>query len=192
MKLHIYQDNDPINPRTEFDHVGRMACKHSRYDLGDEKIGDPIEWLEDKLNRKRMGIYTNERLAELEGMFFEKFIAKRLYLYDHSGITIATTPFHCRWDSGQVGYIYMTKKTAISNWGRKYEAGVYACFEAEVEEYDKYLRGEVYGFELEDDEGNFVDSCWGFWGDNWEENGIKDHLPEEVWPQLDDIEIEYR
>ncbi len=41
-----------------------------------------------------------------------------LYLYDHSGISISTGSFvgrahHAEWDSGQVGYIYLDKKTAM-------------------------------------------------------------------------------
>lgn len=43
-----------------------------------------------------------------------------LYLYDHSGISMSTGSFvgraqHAEWDSGQVGYIYMDKKTAMEN-----------------------------------------------------------------------------
>lgn len=33
-----------------------------------------------------------------------------LHLYDHSGITMSTGGFSCPWDSGQVGYIYVTPK----------------------------------------------------------------------------------
>lgn len=41
-----------------------------------------------------------------------------LFLYDHSGLAMSTGSFvgrahHAEWDSGQVGYIYMTKDTAM-------------------------------------------------------------------------------
>ncbi len=41
-----------------------------------------------------------------------------LYLYDHSGLAMSTGSFigrahHAEWDSGQVGYVYMTKETAM-------------------------------------------------------------------------------
>jgi len=32
------------------------------------------------------------------------------------------------------------------------------------EEYDQYLRCEVYGYIIEDEDGNHVDSCWGYYG----------------------------
>lgn len=41
-----------------------------------------------------------------------------LFLYDHSGVSMSTGSFvgrvpHAEWDSGQVGYIYMSKETAL-------------------------------------------------------------------------------
>lgn len=50
---------------------------------------------------------------------------------------------------------------------------------SDVELYDLYLRGEVYGFKLyeydaEEDDWNLneIDSCWGFYGEDVLENGI--------------------
>ena len=34
----------------------------------------------------------------------------------------------------------------------------------EVAEYDQYLTGQVYGYVIEDEDGDHVDSCWGFIG----------------------------
>ena len=64
----------------------------------------------------------------------------------------------------------------------------------EVEVYDQYLRGDVYGFKLtktvveqeicphcgevirEYEDEKEVDSCWGHYGDCLEENGILDNI----------------
>ncbi len=47
----------------------------------------------------------------------DKHVILPLYLYDHGGITMSTGPFSCRWDSGQVGWIYAEKKKFIEETG---------------------------------------------------------------------------
>ena len=39
-----------------------------------------------------------------------------------------------------------------------------ALLRAEVETYDQYLTGDVYGYVVENTEGNNVDSCWSCFG----------------------------
>jgi len=52
----------------------------------------------------------------------------------------------------------------------------------EVEVYDQYLRGDIYGFcvykkcKCCGQKDELIDSCSGFFGDDFEENGIKDAL----------------
>ena len=143
--LKIYIDEFPESPR-EWDNLGIIAYKHSKYNLGEEEINEPIEWLEEKLNLKNKNIYSNERLKELEDLFFKKFIALPLYLYDHSGITIQTSPFNCPWDSGKVGYIYTTKEQ-IKEEGLTKEKAL-NILENEIKYFDYYLVGEVYSYQI--------------------------------------------
>lgn len=192
----IVQDQNSFNPRDDQENLGTIAYKHSKYVLGDEVIDDPIDWLEDKLSVNHLGRYTNERLQELEELFFRKYVGQRLYIYDHSGITISTKPFDCRFDSGQFGYIYTTKEKirnllGVKNVTQKIRKRVHKFLEAEVDEFDTYLRGDVYGFEIRDENNELIDSCYGFYGVNWEENGLKDYLPEHLHPQLENAEISY-
>ncbi len=194
-KLRIVHDPNPKNPRNVYA-LGRIAYKHSKYELGEELIDDPIDWLEDKLGLQRRGLYNNERLRELENLFFRKYIGLRLYLYDHSGISISTEPFQCGFDSGQVGYIYIDKKTLREDWNiknitQKYMNQAKNIFKNEIKLFDQYLKGDIYGFIIEDEDGNHIDSSYGFLGTDWENNCIKDFIPEELHPQLKTIEIEY-
>ena len=114
-----------FNPR-EDDNLGTMICFHNRYSLGDKhemKIEDAI-----KLERS------------------DDVVSLELYLYDHSGITIATTSFSCPWDSGKVGFIYVTKERIRQEYGGKRVGKgtvklVREVLEAEVREYDKYITG---------------------------------------------------
>jgi hypothetical protein len=57
-----------------------------------------------------------------------------------------------------------------------------AVLRSEVALMDLYVTGQVYGFEIIDDDGEVADSCWGFYstdsGRDWETNGMM----AEHWP----------
>jgi len=194
-RLRIFADNLPENPRS-WDNLGTIAYNHKKYLLGDEEMGDPIDWLESMLGLEPRGIYTQDRMEYLQERFMRKFVALPLYLYDHSGITIQTTPFSCRWDSGQVGYIYVSKDKVREEFGwnlitNKRRERIEDYLRGEIKTFDQYIRGDVYYFNVEGNDGDTHDSCGGFFGTDWETNGIKEHIDEELWPQLDEVEIEY-
>jgi hypothetical protein len=99
-----------------------------------------------------------------------------------------TTGFTCRWDSGQVGYIYIDKEKALKEYGgkifsRQLKKRLTSYLEGEVEVYDQYLTGDVYGFQLLDPEGEEVDSTWGFFGSDPKENGMMDDIEGEIVQQ---------
>lgn len=56
-------------------------------------------------------------IPELIGLCEDKVAILPLYLYDHSGLTMSTSDFGDRWDSGCVGFIYMDKATAMKEIG---------------------------------------------------------------------------
>jgi hypothetical protein len=105
-----------------------------------------------------------------------------IYAYIHSGMTISTTPFSCRWDSGQLGFAIITKKDLRNNYNikrctKKYkEYGIDIHIKNEVETLDQYVRGDVYSFEVKDKDENVIDSCSGFYGSDILTNGILDHI----------------
>lgn len=178
--LKIYYDSNAENPR-EFAEYDSVIAYKSQYTLGEEIIPEPIDWLEEKLNVPKKYEYSNARLAELEEIFFDRFIAKCIYLYEHSGFAVSTSPFSNKWDSGQVGYIYISKEKVRANYGakkvgKKLKQLVLDRLEAEVEELNHYVSGDVFGFKILDSEDSVVDSCWGFYGDNFLENGMLDNI----------------
>lgn len=196
--------NSHDDPRTAWDNLGTMAYKHRNYTLGDERISDAIDWLEGELNISPKGIYSNDRLSELEDKFFDKYIGHKLYLYDHSGITISTSPFSCPWDSGQVGYIYVSKEKVREEYGikrvtNKWKDKILSHLDNEVEEFDTYLRGDVFAFEIVNENDEMIESCGGFYGDDFTKNGMADHIDfsslglsnyDELIEMLKDIEVE--
>ena len=204
MKVEIYQ-SEVGSPRAD-DNLGTIYYKHRSYDLGEKVIsGDVIEWLEDELGIARAYVYSNDRVRELSERYCEKYIALPLYLYDHSGVSLSTSPFSCSWDSGQVGFI-RAEKSRINEWvGGKYvtkkkRERALEILESEIETFNQYLSGDVYGFRILDDEGDVIDSCGGYYGTDFEENGILDEVfdqwegtetREQVLEIINNTEIEY-
>lgn len=44
--LQVMYDDDPLNPRTEYDNFGHLVCWHCQYNLGDEhNFSEPSQWL---------------------------------------------------------------------------------------------------------------------------------------------------
>lgn len=184
--LLIFSDEDPMNPR-ENDNFGTMVTWHRRYSIGER--ANSIEPADFDAEAK-------------EG----KYIMLPLYMLDHSGTTIRTTDFGDPWDSGQLGFIYVTPAQVRENWGvrritAKVRAQAIALLEAEVKEYDLYQRGAGFGYitgvvdkDALESEGvesitdipmndwdQFIDqddSCFGFLSDDPRE-ALKGELPDE-------------
>ena len=183
--LKIVYDSSDNNPRG-WDNMTKMVCFHSRYDLGDKHnydFDDYSGW-----DEMKKAIIANEDVAIIEP----------LYMYDHSGLTISTTPFSCPWDSGQIGWVFITKKTIrkelnVKRITKKVLERAANNLKAEVEVYDQYIRGEVYGFEVERNGADEIeDSCYGFFGDNFWKNGMSDNMSNEVVEDLrEQLEKEY-
>ena len=188
-KIEIITDNDPLNPRTEWDNLGTMACWHKSYGLGDKhSYKHPENLYLDLKNADQDpagSLFKNS--SELMDAFYglKDIICLPLYLFDHGGITMKTTPFSCPWDSGWVGLIYITKAKIrkVYSWKvitkaradkiRDYLIG-------EVETYDQYLTGEVYGYKVLNPDGEDVHSCWGFYGDDHEASGLLESAKNEI------------
>jgi hypothetical protein len=160
-EIEIIQDEDPESPR-EWDNLGTMVCQHRKYNLGDKHdydFSDCLTWLD---VQKELGYPP---------------IILKLYLYDHSGITMSTKPFGDRWDSMQVGFIFATKEDLIKEYGKVDEEIIkkaQSVLEGEVETYDQYLRGDVYGFKIYeistsdngDEHREEVEASWGYYGED--------------------------
>ena len=201
--IEVHQDDHYDNPREDWgDNFGTMVCFHDRYDLGDKRQDhyNNDEWIEnfagqfcDDIQKKldwwyerlcpryedSRTKYEKKRKEVIQKLLDDNVFMLPLYLYDHSGITMNTGGFSCPWDSGQVGYIYVTKEKVREEFkvkvvSPKLRAKVYKILEQEVKVYDDYLTGNVWGYIIKDHNGNEIDdgSCWGFYGDDgYEDDG---------------------
>lgn len=179
-RIRIESDTDACDPREDFSNMGIMVCWHGRYNLGDEQPKCDAEE------------YREENCPE-------GTITLPLYLYDHSGLSMSTSGFSCGWDSGCVGFIYVTPETIIKEYGNDSEESrekARNVLVSEVNLYDLSLRGQVWGYTVEklpacDSCGHIepedVDSCWGFFGDDKKDvlDQFRDHIDDEYHHLLD-------
>jgi hypothetical protein len=164
--IEIKQDMSPESPR-EWYNLGKMICFHNRYSLGDKhdyNSNDYSGW-----DEQLKVISKNEDVC----------VILPVYLYDHSGITMKTTSFGCPWDSGQVGWIFISKEKvrkeySVKRISKKLKERITGYLINEVKTYDQYLTGDVYGYEISKitkcdlghEHTEELDSCWGFFGES--------------------------
>ena len=173
---------DPLDPRGE-ENLTKMICFHNRYSLGDQS--PELDYNSDNYNG-----WEDLRAAIIDKE--KPLVTMPLYLLDHSGVTISTERFNCKWDSGQVGYAFIRQKE-IDELGyhrennqsfSDYKEDLIKSLIDEVKLYDMYLQGDVYSFHIQDDLGNVIDSCSGFYGTDWKNNGLSDYLDKEDLDKL--------
>jgi hypothetical protein len=145
--VRIEPDPDPEDPSDGF--LGKLAYRNtSRYVVGNEPV-------------------SSERLDEIAAMSPDECVRLPLYAYVHSGTVLNTTGFSCPWDSGQCGFAYVEAEDVKKEYGvqaitPEIRRRVEECLKAEVESFSNYLGGGYYGYVVEDEDGDQIDSCWGF------------------------------
>jgi hypothetical protein len=159
--LKIYQDENPPNPRTDWDNLGTIIAWHKRYTLSDKdapKI-QPEDW---KVWSKKNGVV----------------ISYPLFMLDHSGLRFSIRSFGDPWDSGQVGYIYVTAEQLRKFFNKQRISHsqillAKTILEKEVETMNQVEMGDVYGYVIEKPDEcphchtvkqETIDSLWGIFG----------------------------
>lgn len=153
-------------------------------------LGSTRRRLLDDADEKSIAEIERMEKAFIQRELNRKVVMLPLYLYDHGGLTMKTSSFSCRWDSGQVGVIYVTADTIVRERSADSvderghittdaRAWAIARLRSEVEVYDAFFRGAVYGFDIESEDGEHVDSCWGFYNQASILEAINESLPED-------------
>lgn len=163
--VEIHADECPESPR-EWDNLCQIVCFHRNYNLGDKhdySQGDFNSW---------------DDLKEQIEKDHDPIVITPIYLFDHSGLTIATDCGKFQacdshgWDWGQIGFAFIPKQVAVNEYGVDHtheidDETIETCqkvLQGEVETYGNYVSGEVYGYRILDADGEEKDSCWGFFG----------------------------
>lgn len=154
-EISVEYDDNGINPRDDYN-FSNMFLFTRNYTLGDEN-----EYEASDFNN------FNEMEKQIKKDFNVRYISP-VYMYSHSGITISTTPFNDRFDSGKIGFVFVTKEMAMKEFGKKPRTKKIASLvEAEIDTYDKYLRGEVYYYVIKDENNEVIHDCGGYYDTNY-------------------------
>lgn len=173
----IVQDNSCESPR-DWDNLAMMVFAGGHSHLGDSHNVNFNQFF----SSRHDFIERGEEIVRKH--FKDVAICYPVHLYEHSGTSISidySGQYTCRWDSGTIGFAIVTKEAIRHNFGIKRVTKEYIekadrILKGEIETLNQYVQGEVYGFEVEDEDGNYVDSCYGFYGSDIETNGIADYL----------------
>lgn len=180
-RVTIKQDEWAENPR-EWDNVCTIISGKGDWGIGDDGYRlskDEIQSVMDDLKNKPNTYW------------------RYIYMYDHSGQTISLEPFNDPWDSGCCGVILVAKETLQNECGgitdENWKDRAQKIIEGEIETYDAYITGEVYGYKIEHKEvvehynkttgqkwetteWEVVESCYGFYGYDIDNSGLLDQV----------------
>jgi hypothetical protein len=152
-KYRIEQDDNPESPAKWEDENLFLVANHSQFYVpapGEKAVPQHAKEVVDKW-KKTHWVFPVEA-------------------YIHSGVSLALAgegSFPDRqWDVSQIGFVFVSKlEWRLSKSARK-------CAVSYLETWNTYLSGDVWGFIIEDEDGNEIHSCWGFYG--------KEHCEEEA------------
>lgn len=85
-----------------------IYSKHKREDFNTRKLN---------LDDSNCQSWEDERLLLVKDNVLEVMWIKPLYMLDHSGLTLSLSSFKNPWDSGQLGFLYVTKQNMKEYFG---------------------------------------------------------------------------
>jgi hypothetical protein len=140
----IEQDTDVYSPSEDQDEHAFIVTTRNRYFQVDGPNGETADTIGENLKEWE----TTHHVYKLNALI-------------HSGIRLSITSdlkeHYMGWDSGQIGFLLVTRDRSEILNPYKYAKGM-------VEIWNQYLNGDVWGYTIEDGEENTIDSCWGFYG----------------------------
>jgi hypothetical protein len=184
LSFSLIYDEDCQSPRNELDcNIAHFLVDPRCRSGSIDNLDSSIELLNSLAKKLRIRNYADMEQFELlkaiqkKDSKHEHIVVEPLYKYEHSGVVYATSPFSCRWDSGQVGHIFSTAndfERIGAPWNLD-QAKKYIT--SEIDTYNQYLMGSCFGFKVEEistcdscttkhfDE---LEACWGYIGEEKE------------------------
>jgi len=120
------------------------------------------------------GLYVNDKLELIAAVYRWKGIPAEVFARtgycqgDYTKILVVLTPEWCE----KVGAVFDDPEPVMRSTADLYAAWAF---------------GDVYGYTVENPDGDEIDGCWGFYGDDHEASGLMEQARDAV-----DCDIEYR
>ena len=177
-KIKVARDIHAENPLVCWEH-GTYFVQCSKYNLSGQESHNTrgsYQMIDVILNLIGGQELVDKRERIVGGLaFLQKYldkytIWKPVYMYDHGGQTVSTIPYNCRWDSGQVGYIFVLKTEVRTEYevqriSPKLNQSMQDRLCCVIDSLDKYLQGETYYYQVQEKSTDeVVSSCHGFLG----------------------------
>lgn len=167
--VEIYPDRDVENPHAWCSST--LCIAHRRYNFGGKCLSSDVNSIEEAFAW---------HLAE-QGLHERDIICLPVFMYDHSGIALDSSPFSDRWDSGQLGFLYETRgdirrEFKVKRISPKLEDLIRDRLRGEIAELSAWANGDTYRFAIPAlDMG-----CGGFYGDDHQASGLIEQARENI------------
>ncbi len=164
-RIDIIPDISANNPRDEFDHLGTITMSDVPRRLIDPTEKDAIRLPEARGYRRGPVMQRYLRL------FCDVAVALPIRYEDHGSNGAKFSTWTGMDDPD--GFIYVTRETMRHEYGTTATTPqaldqARICLAGEVDEYNAWCNGEVYGYQITvediDDRDPILDSCWGYYG----------------------------
>ena len=163
LSIKIYEDTNAQSPEEEGDESLFLVGYHRNFTVTRDQI---------VTQGQCRAIFTrdpDEDEKQTAKEFTKKYHVFGLEAYIHGGVVLALSRegnfVDRQWDVSQLGAVFVSRKEwKTADKARKAALGL-------IKYWNDTLSGNVYGYVVEDERGEHLDSCWGFYGD-YEDSGI--------------------
>ena len=161
-----HYDQDAPNPHTDWGgDIGRLVgC--SGWSFSDHPADDPGHAY---------------REARVGGPILA--LPVRVNDYGSGGTTVA----ECAWDRAEgVYWCALAETEAVADHNLRTVDDLRKNLRAELAQINAWLAGDCYGYTVEDDAGEVVDSCWGYVGPNEDDYALSEGVRYAEWATYND------
>lgn len=187
--IEIKRDDEPGSPKNWADTSLFLVYEHRQFHVEQEGFEprEIAEYLNSPEDNHRHSAYKDYHIFPVEA-------------HIHSGVSLKIFDGMktCSFDSSVTGFALISKKEFNCDLNRKHneklkdktDEEIYRHFaQGLLDTWNQYLSGDIYGFETYwvkkcsscgNGEKTFVDSCWGYYGNDHEASGLLDAARGEI------------